>query len=64
MSSVKWTVLAHLESQPPGQNFQTQNPNPSILHYSRLNQENLTQSGLEWSTRFKLENPKWVRTVH
>ena len=24
-SSVKWTVLAHLESQPRGQNFQTQN---------------------------------------
>ena len=23
--SVKWTVLAHLESQPRGQNFQTQN---------------------------------------
>ena len=23
-SSVKWTVLAHLKSQPRGQNFQTQ----------------------------------------
>ena len=37
-SSVKWTVLAHLESQPHGQNFQTQNlVDRSSPPYTRFN---------------------------
>ena len=37
-SSVKWTVLAHLESQPRGQNFQIQNlVNRSSPPYTRPN---------------------------
>ena len=38
VSSVKWTVLAHLESQPRGQNFQTQNlVDRSSPPYTRFN---------------------------
>ena len=37
-SSVKWSVLAHLKSQPRGQNFQAQKPvERSSPHYSRTN---------------------------
>ena len=74
LSSVKWTVLAHLKSQLCGQNFQAQKPvDRSSPHQSRINKNiknafktnqilktsillNLTQCGLERSTRFGLEN--------
>ena len=37
-SSVKWSVLAHLKSQPRGQNFQAQKPvERSSLHQTRIN---------------------------
>ena len=35
---MKWSVLAHLESQPRGQNFQVQKPvERSSPHYPRFN---------------------------
>ena len=38
VSSVKWSVLAHLKSQPRGQNFQAQKPvERSSLHQTRIN---------------------------
>ena len=38
LSSVKWSVLAHLKSQPRGQNFQAQKPvEHSSPHYTRAN---------------------------
>ena len=37
-SSVKWSVLAHLKSQPRGQNFQAQKPvERSSPHQTRIN---------------------------
>ena len=42
-SSVKWSVLAHLKSQPRGQNFQAQKPvGRSSPHYSRTNKNTKT----------------------
>ena len=39
-SSVKWSVLAHLESQPRGQNFQAQKPvkrsSPKTLESTKM----------------------------
>ena len=38
VGSVGWSVLAHLKSQPRGQNFQAQKPvERSSPHYSRTN---------------------------
>ena len=38
VSSVKWSVLAHLKSQPRGQNFQAQKPvERSSPHQTRIN---------------------------
>ena len=38
ISSVKWSVLAHLKSQPRGQNFQAQKPvERSSPHQTRVN---------------------------
>ena len=38
LSSVKWSVLAHLKSQPRGQNFQAQKPlERSSPHQTRIN---------------------------
>ena len=38
LSSVKWSVLAHLKSQPRGQNFQAQKPvEHSSPHQTRIN---------------------------
>ena len=38
LSSIKWSVLAHLKSQPCGQNFQAQKPvERSSPHQTRIN---------------------------
>ena len=62
ISSVKWTVLAHLESQPRGQNFQTRNlVDRSSPSYTRFNKILINTFII---SIFIKPNPKWARTVH
>ena len=67
ISSVKWSVLAHLKSQPRGQNFQAQIYWSVLAHIivDSIKYQKKHLNKLNFYNNYFIEpNPMWARTLH